>query len=121
MRNTKNSTKCTLPAQIFVDPRDPYDRKVEGPRLCLRVFEAWTLLISNPVWQPELCIALMIILVFYDVCSKNRIGNISYIYVVNPLNQTFESVSNFFKKISKRTGPIYGIYVLVCMSSFSVI
>ena len=36
-------------------PRDPYDRKFEGPRLLLRVFEAMTLLISNPgfrtVWK----------------------------------------------------------------------
>ena len=29
-------------------PKDPHDRKVEGPRLLLRVFEARTLLISNP-------------------------------------------------------------------------
>ena len=29
-------------------PRDPYDRKVESPHLLLRVFEAMTLLISNP-------------------------------------------------------------------------
>ena len=44
----QSSTKCTVPAQIFVGPRDPYDRKVESPHLLLRVFEARTLLISNP-------------------------------------------------------------------------
>ena len=44
----KSSTKCTVPAQIFVGPRAPYDRKVESPHLLLRVFEARTLLISNP-------------------------------------------------------------------------
>ena len=42
-----SSTKCTVPAQIFVGPRDPYDRNVEGPHLILRIFEARTLLISN--------------------------------------------------------------------------
>ena len=36
-----------IPVQIFVGPRDPYDKKVEG-LIVLRVFEARTLLISNP-------------------------------------------------------------------------
>ena len=35
-------------AQIFVGPRNPYDKKVKSPHLLLRVFEARTLLISNP-------------------------------------------------------------------------
>ena len=47
-RNKKSGTKCALPVQIFVGSRDPYDRKVEGPHLLLRVFETRTLLISNP-------------------------------------------------------------------------
>ena len=41
-------TKCTVPAKICVGPRDPYDRKMEGPRLILSVFKARTLLILNP-------------------------------------------------------------------------
>ena len=52
--NSKSSTKYTVPVQIFVGSRDPYDGKVERSYLLTRVFEVRALLISNPdtvVWN----------------------------------------------------------------------
>ena len=40
--------EMTKAVQICVGPWDPYDTNTEGSHLILRVFEARTLLISNP-------------------------------------------------------------------------